>query len=137
MRLTVFLLLCILLLSFSAASVKADAISCVFPSIAIDNIEPKPQTAEVLLVNERFHTHFWEYSISDESVLACVGTKVEKEAAVFAFAGQASGECDVTFRYKRRNTKGEEPLITETFRFYVDDTMGVTYEHIHFSTNER
>lgn len=137
MRLTVFLLLCVLLLSFCAAPVKADAISCVFPSIAIDNMDPRPQTAEVLLVNERFHTHFWECSISDESVLACVGTKVEKEAVVFAFAGQASGECDVTFRYKRRNTKGEEPLITETFRFYVDDRMGVTYEHIHFSTNER
>jgi hypothetical protein len=137
MRLTFFFLLGVLILSFSAASVKADTLPCVFPSITIDNMDLKPQTADVLLVNERFHTHFWEYSISDESVLACVGTKVEKDAAVFSFAGQVSGECDVTFRYKRRNTKGEEPLITEIFRFYVDDTMGVTYEHIHFSTNER
>lgn len=137
MKLRIFLLLSTLFLSFITEPAKADAITCVFPSIAIDNIDLALQTAEVLLVNERFHTYFWEYSISDESVLTCVGAKVEKEAAVFAFAGQTSGECDVTFRYKRRNAKGEEPLITEVFRFYVDDTMGVTYEHIHFSTNER
>ena len=138
MKFTVFSLLAALILSLSGAPLISNAAPpCILPNVAIDNLDPIPRTAEILLVNERFHTHFWEYVLSDETVLACVGTEIREGVANFAFSGLTPGECDVTFYYKRRNARAEEPLITEGFRFYVDESLGVTYEHIHFSTNER
>ncbi|MBO5111561.1 MAG: hypothetical protein J6D21_12710 [Clostridia bacterium] len=89
------------------------------------------------MINERSQTHHWEYSLSDEAVLSCVGTRIRDGNTEFDFSGVSPGMCDVTFRYKKRFAPTETILITEVYRFYVDTELGVTCERIHFSTNER
>jgi hypothetical protein len=138
MKHAILSLLFALILTLSGTPfVPSTAMACVLPNVAIDNMEPTPKTAEILLVSERPHSHYWEYTLSDDTILSCVGTEIRNNTAKFAFAGQTSGECDVTFQYKRRNAKAEKPLITEIFRIYVDEALGITYEHIYFSSNER
>ncbi|MBQ9121127.1 MAG: hypothetical protein IJY12_02045 [Clostridia bacterium] len=103
----------------------------------IDLLESAPKIAEIQLVNERIATHQWEFTLSDDEVLTCVGTQVREQGTEFAFSGLKAGVCDVVFEYKKRYDASEAVLITEVYRFYVDPQLGVTYEHIHFNTNER
>ena len=124
-------------LTILTADVRQNAIA-VFsnPFIGVDQYVNETQTATVTLVNERMRTHHWQYTLSDESVLACVGTHIQGQNTEFIFEGYESGVCDVIFEYRRTSESNQATLITEVYRFYVDNALNVSYEHVFFHTNE-
>ena len=134
-KICILITLYTLMLTLTGAYDTSGCVAVYSPYCDIDSFEAAPRVVEIRLVNERVRTHHWEYSLSDETVLACVGTQIKDNYTQFAFSGRAPGVCDVTFEYTKRYAEGIV-LITEVYRFYVDPDLGVTCEHIHFSSNE-
>lgn len=128
--------LCLLLISPPLGTSSGAAMSVIkFKDyLDIDHFDTGARQVDISLVSERGATHGWSYSFSDDSVLACVGAELSERTTVFSFEGISAGVCDVVFEYARVG-RNAPVLITEVFRFYVDPSLGITYERIFFETN--
>ena len=132
---TALLIICLFLLLSGEINPKVLAVFS-SPFLEVDHFENDSQTATVTLTNDRIRTHRWKYTLSDESVLSCIGTEIHGRSTDFIFSGLAPGICDVVFEYRRETSANQPALITEVYRFYVNDTLNVTCEHLYFHSNE-